>query len=130
MSNETPQNKRPLSPHLQVYKLPLPAVTSILHRITGVGLTFGLVFLAAWIITLALGADAFNAVHGFMISIVGKILWFGFMLALFYHMGNGLRHLYWDIGRGFDMKSVYKSAYINIAATVILAVVVAIIAFN
>jgi succinate dehydrogenase subunit C (EC 1.3.5.1) len=128
MSNSSTNSKRPLSPHLQVYKLPLPPITSILHRITGVALTFGLVFLAIWLMSLAAGESTFTAVNAFMTSIVGKVVWVGFMLALFYHMGNGLRHLYWDSGRGFEMKSVYTSAYINIAATVILTVIVCIVA--
>lgn len=128
MSNNTTNSKRPLSPHLGVYKLPLPALTSIMHRITGVALTFGLVFLAVWLMSLAGGASTFNPVNAFMTSIFGKIVWLGFMLALFYHIGNGLRHLYWDSGRGFDMKSVYTSAYVNIAATVILTIVVCLVA--
>lgn len=103
---------RPLSPHLQVYRLPLPAIASITHRITGVGLTVGTLVLAWWLIAAAAGADAFAAVEGFLGSPVGWLLMAGWVWALWYHTLNGVRHLVWDTGRGLELGPVYKGGYV------------------
>lgn len=97
---------RPLSPHLQVYKPQITSVLSILHRTTGVGLGIGTLLLAWWLIAAAAGPDAFETAQAFIGSVIGRILLFGFTIALFYHLANGIRHLVWDAGYGFELSTV------------------------
>ena len=106
---------RPLSPHLQVYRLPLTAWLSILHRGTGVVLSLGLILLTAWLFSLALGVEAFDCVSLLTTGWFGKLVLAGFSFCLFYHLANGLRHLVWDTGRGLDLKS---NAKLNIAVII------------
>lgn len=122
-------NNRPLSPHLQIYKLPLPALMSIMHRATGAFLTIGTILLSLWIISLANGADEFASVQSFIGSIFGQLLLLGWTFSLFYHLCNGVRHLYWDMGKGFEMESVYTSGYVTIAVAAILTVLVWVVGY-
>ena len=101
--------ERPISPHLQVYKPQITSVLSIFHRITGVALTFGLILLVAWIFTLSLGEKYFEYFSIFIKSWFGLLILFGFTLALNYHFCNGIRHLFWDAGYGYEIETVYKS---------------------
>ncbi|MFT5446234.1 MAG: succinate dehydrogenase / fumarate reductase cytochrome b subunit [Gammaproteobacteria bacterium] len=101
---------RPLSPHLQVYRFPLTVILSITHRITGAALCAGVVALSVWLLALADGPDAFNTVQSMLGSIPGKIIMFAFTFALFFHLGNGIRHLFWDAGYGFELATVDASA--------------------
>lgn len=118
------QVERPLSPHLQVYRLPLTAIASITHRITGVGLGFGTVLLAWWLIAAASGPDAYAGFQWFIGSIVGLILLFGFTWALMFHLLNGLRHLFWDAGWGFDPALSERISVFVVGGSVILTVIV------
>lgn len=93
---------RPLSPHLQIYRWYFTMALSIAHRITGVGLALGLVLLTWWLLALASGPEAFASVHGIVDSWFGALVLFIYTAVLFYHMGNGIRHLVWDVGYGFD----------------------------
>lgn len=111
---------RPLSPHLQVYKPQITSVLSILHRTTGVGLGIGTLLLAWWLIAAAAGAEAFETAQAFIGSVIGRILLFGFTIALFYHLSNGIRHLVWDAGYGFELSTVAKSGWAVLIATVVL----------
>lgn len=95
MSQNTP-SKRPLSPHLQIYRLPLLALMSITHRITGVMLSMGSVFIILWLLALASGPETFAFAQGLAGSWLGKIVLFPLSFAFFYHFFNGLRHLMWD----------------------------------
>ncbi len=113
-------NKRPLSPHLQVYKPQITSVLSITHRITGVGLGLGTLLIAWWLIALAAGAEGFAVAQGFMGSVIGRILLLGFTLALYFHLANGIRHLFWDAGRGFELGTVTRSGWAAVAAAVVL----------
>ena len=94
--------ERPLSPHLQIYRWYFTMALSIAHRITGVGLALGLVLFTWWLLALASGPEAFATVHGVMVSWFGRLTLFLYTLTLFYHMANGIRHLAWDFGYGFD----------------------------
>ncbi len=123
-------DNRPLSPHLQVYKLPLPALMSIFHRATGVFLTMGTILLSVWIISLATGVDDFSGVKSFIGSFIGQLLLLGWTFSLFYHLLNGIRHLYWDMGKGFEMKSVYTSGYLTLAGAGVLTILVWIIGYS
>jgi len=108
---------RPLSPHLQVYRWQLTSVLSILHRLAGIALSLGTILLVWWLGAAADGPDAYAGVQAFLGSWVGRVLLFGWSLALFYHLCNGLRHLWWDTGRGFELRTVYASGWTVIAAT-------------
>lgn len=108
---------RPLSPHLQAYRLPLTAVMSIMHRITGVGLLVGSVLFVWWIFAAATGPEAFAVADGFLAGPIGGFLMLGSGLALIYHTLNGLRHLLWDMGYGFDLGTTAANNWIIIFAT-------------
>src|SRR5437763_15462652 len=96
--------ERPLSPHLMVYRWPLPMAMSIAHRITGAGLYFGTLLLAWWLMAAAAGPNAYATVAGFMSSFLGRLILFGYTWALIHHMLGGIRHLIWDTGHGFSPK--------------------------
>jgi succinate dehydrogenase / fumarate reductase cytochrome b subunit len=100
---------RPLSPHLQVYRLPLPALMSITHRMTGVILSSGTVLLTLYLAALASGAEQFALAQMVTSHILGKLVLFGYTLALFYHACNGVRHLFWDALVGLNIPAIYKS---------------------
>jgi len=112
--------ERPLSPHLQVYSWQITMVMSILHRATGVALTVGAFGLAWWLVSMATGGETAARAMACVSSPIGMVLVFGFSLALVYHFLNGIRHLLWDAGRGYDIPSVYKSGYTVGVLTVVL----------
>ena len=114
---------RPLSPHLQIYRLPLLAKMSILHRMTGVALAIGTLLLAYWLGSAAYGPDAYAQATALIGSPIGYLALFGWTVALFYHLSNGIRHLLWDAGWGFELPQAYKSGYFVLAATAILTVI-------
>jgi len=114
---------RPLSPHLQVYRLPLVAVMSFTHRITGVGLAVGTILLAIWLGGGAYSPGAYAAVSGFLGSWLGYLLLFAWSVALYFHLCNGIRHLFWDIGRGFALADAHRANGIVLAGTVALTAV-------
>ncbi|MGC6529990.1 MAG: succinate dehydrogenase, cytochrome b556 subunit [Candidatus Puniceispirillaceae bacterium] len=109
---------RPLSPHLQIYRLPLPALLSITHRMTGVILSSGTLLLTIWLVALAGGPDSYAYAMMIVGHPLGQLILFGYSAALFYHMCNGIRHLNWDRGRGLEIESVYRSGKITIALAI------------
>jgi succinate dehydrogenase / fumarate reductase cytochrome b subunit len=111
---------RPLSPHLQIYRLPLAAWLSITHRITGVGLTIGTLLLTYWIVAAAYGPEAYGAFAGFIGSPIGYLILFGFSVALFYHLCNGIRHLFWDIGLNYEIAETNRANIIVLIGTIVL----------
>ena len=111
---------RPLSPHLQVYRLPLAAILSILHRATGVFLSSGSLLLVWWLMSVAQGEAGFNNANAVVGSILGQLILFGFTFALFFHLSNGIRHLFWDVGVGFELPTVARSSVAVILAAAIL----------
>ncbi len=113
---------RPLSPHLTIYRLPMLALLSITHRITGVALTAGTLILVYWLLALAAGPDAYADASAVFGSVFGQIVLFGFSWALYYHLCNGIRHLVWDIGKGLDLESADSSGVIVLGASVLLTV--------
>ena len=117
------QVERPISPHLQVYKPQLTSVLSILHRITGVGLGAGTLLLAWWLVAAAYGPDQFETAQAFIAWWFGRLLLFGFTFSLFYHLCNGIRHLFWDAGWGFELKTVYTSGWLVVIASLGLTAV-------
>ena len=115
-------DKRPMSPHLQVYDLPLTAKLSILHRGTGFVLFVGLILMVLVLAAAAGGPDSWKSMHGFLSSWFGKLVLFGFTFSLYYHFCNGIRHLFWDIGKGFDLQDAEKAGKVVIIASVVLTI--------
>ena len=113
---------RPLSPHLSIWRFQLPAVMSITHRITAVILTSGTVLLTAWLLALAFGENSFNLANMIITHPLGQFVMFGYSVVLFYHASNGVRHLFWDFGKGLDISGVYSSGRIALATMVVLTV--------
>lgn len=109
-------HKRPLSPHLQVYKPQITSVLSITHRLTGIALSLGTVLFVYWLVSAALGPQAYATAQGLIGSFIGYVLLFGWSAALFYHLCNGIRHLMWDTGRGFAIAEVERSGYMVLIA--------------
>jgi succinate dehydrogenase / fumarate reductase cytochrome b subunit len=116
--------QRPLSPHLQIYKWQITMAMSITHRVTGVVLAGGAVALVFWLLALANGPDAFEmaqAIAGSWLGYLGLFVW---SFSLFYHLANGIRHLVWDAGYGFEIKQFYASGWITIIVAVGLTILV------
>ena len=110
---------RPLSPHLSIYRWPISMVLSILHRATGVTMSIGLVVLAAWLMQAAAGPEAYLRFTTTMSGFIGKLLLAGWSFAFFFHAANGVRHLAWDTGRGFDKRHADRSAWIVVGFAVL-----------
>jgi len=128
-SESSARRDRPLSPHLQIYKMQWTATLSILHRLTGVALAFGTLLLVWWLAAAATGADAYATVQGFMGSWIGIVVLIGWSFALYYHLSNGIRHLFWDAGIGLELGPARLTGYLAVIAAAGLTVLSAIIAF-
>ena len=103
---------RPLSPHLQVYKPQLTSVMSILHRATGIALSVGALYLVIWVVFASASPQTYAMFQSFNVSILGRIFLGGWLFCIFYHLCNGIRHLFWDAGIGFELKDAYRSGWI------------------
>ena len=126
---ETPGARaRPLSPHLQVWRWHVTLAASILHRLTGMGLYVGLLILAGWALALASGPEAYNAYAGLLGSTLGKVVLFGLTVCVFFHMANGVRHLAWDVGKGFALRTANATAWAALAFGIVAAVGVWVVA--
>ena len=112
--------QRPLSPHLQIYKPQITSVLSILHRGTGIVLSIGSIILVLWIVTLTLGESTYLMYSNIINNWFGKFIIFGFTFALFYHLSNGIRHLFWDAGYGYDLNHAYISGISVIISSLLL----------
>jgi succinate dehydrogenase / fumarate reductase, cytochrome b subunit len=115
--------QRPLSPHLQVYKPQLTSIMSILHRATGIALSVGALYLVAWVVFAAADRDTYAYFQSFNTSILGRIFLGGWLFCGFYHLCNGIRHLFWDAGYGFELKDAYRSGWIVVAVSLIATIV-------
>jgi succinate dehydrogenase / fumarate reductase cytochrome b subunit len=111
------------------YRPQLTSMLSITHRLTGLGLAFGTIFLAAWVTSAASGPQAYATFSWYATSIGGRLLLLAFSWSLLYHLCNGIRHLVWDSGRGFELKDAYASGYAVMAGSVVLTAIVWIAAF-
>jgi succinate dehydrogenase / fumarate reductase cytochrome b subunit len=114
------RGNRPLSPHLQIYRPQLTAITSILTRITGNALILGTLMIVWWLLAAAAGPGAYATANAVMISWFGDLVLLGSTWALWYHALAGLRHLYWDTGRGLEIETAEKLGWGVIAGSVIL----------
>jgi succinate dehydrogenase / fumarate reductase cytochrome b subunit len=120
---------RPMSPHLQVWRWHVTMATSILHRATGMALYAGALIIAGWAIALAAGPEVFGKYQAALASPFGELVLFGLTVSLFYHMANGVRHLFWDTGRGLDPRTADMSGWAAIVFGVVAAVLIWVIAF-
>ena len=116
--------QRPLSPFMigPYYRPQLTSMLSITHRATGVFLSLGLLLLAGWLIAAASGPSAYEYAQKAINAWYGQLLLLGWSYSLFYHLCNGIRHLFWDAGYGFDLKSVYWSGYLVVVVSIVLTV--------
>lgn len=116
MSNQN----RPQSPHFTIYRWPLSMTLSILHRMTGVALSVGLIALMVWLLAIASGETAYVELQDQVQTIYGRLLLIGWSFAFFFHLSNGVRHLVWDTGAGFEKSQAQISSYLVIISTVVL----------
>tara|TARA_B100000989_G_scaffold149709_1_gene111629 strand:- start:582 stop:992 length:411 start_codon:yes stop_codon:yes gene_type:complete len=121
--SKTGSKPRPLSPHLQIYKWQLTSIMSIGHRASGIALSLGSFLIVIWLVTLATGPEYFSHVNKVISHWFGQLVLFGFSVVLFYHMLNGVRHLSWDLGYGFDLTTVYKTGYSVLITAIILTTI-------
>jgi len=114
--------ERPLSPFMFPiwYRFQITSALSILHRLTGIGLAVGSILLAWWLISVAAGGELFEATQRFLVSPIGMVLLFLWSVAFFYHLCNGIRHLAWDAGYGFEIRTAARSSYAVIVMTALL----------
>ncbi|WP_297691797.1 succinate dehydrogenase, cytochrome b556 subunit [Phenylobacterium sp.] len=120
--------ERPLSPFVSVWRWHITMAASIAHRVTGVALYVAALIAAAWAISLASGPDAYAAFKAVMASPIGLVVMFGLTVSFFYHLANGVRHLVWDTGRGFDIKTANASAVLVIAFALAASIAIWVIA--
>lgn len=112
-------SKRPLSPHLQVYRPQMTSMLSILHRATGLALMAGTLLVMVWLLALMAGPGPYGALQGFMASPLGLFMLAGWSFSLYYHLFNGLRHLLWDMGYLFEMTNATRAGYAVLALSLI-----------
>ena len=115
--------ERPVSPFMfpTWYRFQITSALSILHRLTGIALAAGSILLAWWLVAVAAGGQVFTVTHAFIASPIGLLLLLLWSVAFFYHLCNGIRHLAWDAGYGFEIRTAYLSGYAVLAATVVLS---------
>jgi succinate dehydrogenase / fumarate reductase, cytochrome b subunit len=113
---------RPLSPHLAIYSWMISNTLSIVHRMTGVALSFGAVALVGWLVSIVAGYDAYSLVNYLLASIIGSLALFGWTFCFFYHLCNGIRHMCWDVGKGFERIRAQQSGILMLTVSIILTV--------
>lgn len=113
---------RPLSPHIQIYRPQLTSVLSITHRLTGVVLSFCSVLVVAWLVAGFADASSYQSVLDAMRSWTGLIVLFAWTFSAFFHLCNGIRHLFWDAGYGFELRSIYLSGWSVVLTTAVLTI--------
>lgn len=114
---------RPISPHLQVYKQPLNAIASIVHRTTGIILSVGLLLFVGGLRAIDSGETAYITMQNLMNHALGTLVLWLFIYALFFHLCHGVRHLIWDAGSGFEREHMDRNVYIELIASIILTIV-------
>ncbi|RUA18716.1 MAG: succinate dehydrogenase, cytochrome b556 subunit [Alphaproteobacteria bacterium] len=115
-------SKNPLSPHLQIYRWQISSLLSITHRITGILNLLGLIFISAWISSAGIGENLFEYFSVFLKSFIGKFILIGFTWSISYHLLSGIRHFFWDLGYGYEIKTVNISGVIVIVSSLLLTV--------
>ena len=116
-------NDRPLSPHISIYRWPITMTLSILHRGTGLALSVGLLVLVAWLFSAALSVESYTFVVSSLDSTPGRVCLIGWSFAFFFHLSNGIRHLVWDAGFGFEMRQATASGWFVLLLALVLTTV-------
>ncbi len=116
-------SKNPLSPHLQIYRWQISSLISITHRITGILNFLGLIFISAWISSAGIGENLFEYFSVFLKSFIGRFILIGFTWSISYHLLSGIRHLFWDLGYGYEIKTANFSGILVILSSLILTIV-------
>lgn len=116
------RGNRPLSPHLTIYRPQMSSMTSIFVRLTGIGLALGFVLVIWWLLAASTNASYFETVNGLLTSWFGGLVMILSLLALWYHTLGGIRHLIWDMGYGFDLKTADIMGYIMLGGSVVLTI--------
>ncbi|MCJ9428046.1 succinate dehydrogenase, cytochrome b556 subunit [Kordiimonas marina] len=124
------QGNRPLSPHLQVYRWGAHMAVSIMHRATGSALAFGAILLTWWLVALATGHEYFNMVQGYASSFIGRIVLFGLTFALMQHMASGIRHLFMDTGKLYDLKPNSLTAKLTFLFSIVMTLLIWVAAYK
>jgi succinate dehydrogenase / fumarate reductase cytochrome b subunit len=124
------QKERPLSPHMSIYKPQLTSMLSILHRATGVFLTLGTPLLVFWLWSVAAGPQAYASMQACLNHWIAQLALLGWSFAFFYHLCNGIRHLFWDVGRGFELTTLNKSGWFVLFASIALTAVTWYLAYS
>lgn len=114
-----PVAPRPTSPHLSIYRWQISSVLSILHRLTGLALFAGTALIVVWLCSAAYAPASYATLHDAISSAIGQIFLLGWTLAFYYHFCNGIRHLFWDIGKGFTLPAMARSGW----AVVVFAII-------
>lgn len=123
-------DNRPMSPHITIYRPEITSVLSILNRITGVALTLGAVLVVWWFLAAATGPEYFATADAVLTSVLGGLVMIGSLWALWFHFCNGIRHLFWDAGHGFELETVTRTGITVVVASVVLTVITLIAAFS
>ena len=121
------RGNRPLSPHLTVYKPQWTSVTSILTRITGNALLVAALLIVWWLLAASTSAEYFAVANGLLTSWFGDLVLFLSLWAVWYHTLAGIRHLYWDTGRGLDIETAEKLGKVVVGGSVVLTILTALI---
>ena len=124
------QKERPLSRHLQVYRWQITMMLSIVHRGSGVFLALSTPVLVYWLWTISVGGESYQAMQACFSTLIGKLALIAWTFAMFYHLCNGIRHLFWDIGQGYEIKSLYTSGKIVIGVAILLTALTVFMAFG
>lgn len=118
-----PDAERPLSPHLSVYRWRITSTLSIMHRASGVFLSMGAIVMVAWLLAIAAGFDQYDCFATVMASIPGQLFLVLISAAWLFHLMNGIRHLFWDSGRGFELETARRSGWFVVLSTAALTVI-------
>ncbi len=120
----------PTSPHLQIYRLPLTALLSITHRASGVFMAIAALLLIWVLVALAGGPESWESARTLLQSWIGQLFLLGLTFALYFHFCNGIRHLFWDVGKGFEVETVDKTAKLAIVVSIVLTIATWVVALN
>ncbi len=116
-------SKNPLSPHLQIYRWQISSLLSIVHRITGILNLLGLIFISVWILSAGLGENLYECFSFLLKSFFGKFILIGFTWSMSFHLLTGIRHFFWDLGYGYEIKTANFSGIIVIVSSLVLTVI-------
>jgi succinate dehydrogenase / fumarate reductase cytochrome b subunit len=134
MNNVSHNTPRPTSPHIGIYRKQITSVLSILHRLTGVALYFGAILLVVFLVAISYypkgnGGFNFGELHNLLASCLGQTLLFGWSFAFFFHLLNGIRHLFWDMGKGFEITSINKTGWLVVVFSILLNLLTWVVAY-